>query len=324
MKKSLFSAIAVGLCMTANVMAQVPSYVPSNGLVGWWPFNGNAIDESGNGNNGTVNGATLTTDRFGNANKAYSFDGTGDYIDCGNSTSVNILGSISISAWINAIDFFSENGIISKMGSYDLITGAENTVPPLDKIRWLQAGGFLYTNSIQPNNWLNVVAILDLNSNIKSIYINGSLVATQSVNLASITPSNENLYIGAHQPLVIPDWSFHGSLDDIGIWNRALTQQEITDLYNGTLGISNLSENSIYIYPNPTNDHITIDAGDLTTMNGYSIRIEDAQGQQVFQNAVNQQQFYIDITSWGGNGLYFVRIIDPQGNTVDSKKIVLQ
>jgi hypothetical protein len=43
-----------------------------------------------------------------------------------------------------------------------------------------------------------------------------------------------------------------------------------------------------------------------------------------FQNAVNQQQFYIDITSWVGNGLYFVRIIDPQGNTVDIKKIVLQ
>jgi hypothetical protein len=39
---------------------------------------------------------------------------------------------------------------------------------------------------------------------------------------------------------------------------------------------------------------------------------------------VNQQQFYIDITTWGGNGLYFVRIIDPQGNTVDIKKIVLQ
>jgi hypothetical protein len=82
--------------------------------------------------------------------------------------------------------------------------------------------------------------------------------------------------------------------------------------------------NTLKIWPNPTNDHITIDAGNLATMNGYSIKIEDAQGQQVFQNAVNQQQFYVDITTWGGNGLYFVRIIDPQGNTVDIKKIVLQ
>ena len=47
----MLTAFAVGLCMTANLMAQVPSYVPSNGLVGWWQFNGNANDESGNGNN---------------------------------------------------------------------------------------------------------------------------------------------------------------------------------------------------------------------------------------------------------------------------------
>ena len=57
--------------LSAN--AQVPSYVPTNGLVGYWPFNGNANDESGNGNNGTVNGATLAADRFGNGNKAYDF-----------------------------------------------------------------------------------------------------------------------------------------------------------------------------------------------------------------------------------------------------------
>jgi hypothetical protein len=53
-----------------SLSAQIPSYVPTSGLVGWWPFNGNANDECGNGNNGTVNGATLTTDRFGVANKA--------------------------------------------------------------------------------------------------------------------------------------------------------------------------------------------------------------------------------------------------------------
>jgi hypothetical protein len=52
----------------------VPSYVPTNGLVGWWGFNGNAQDGSGNGNHGTVNGATLTTDRFGNQNGAYFFN----------------------------------------------------------------------------------------------------------------------------------------------------------------------------------------------------------------------------------------------------------
>ena len=63
--------------MTIATMAQnVPNYVPTNGLVGWWPFNGNVNDESGNGNNGTVSGATLAIDRFGDANSAYNFSAT--------------------------------------------------------------------------------------------------------------------------------------------------------------------------------------------------------------------------------------------------------
>ena len=80
-------------------IAQIPNYVPTNGLVGWWPFNGNANDESGNGNNGTVNGATLTTDRFGVANKAYSFDGVNDYIH-GIVNNAN-LSDLTFSAWVN-------------------------------------------------------------------------------------------------------------------------------------------------------------------------------------------------------------------------------
>ena len=98
----MFTAFAVGLCLSANVMAQVPSYVPTNGLVGWWPFNGNANDESGNGNNGTVNGATLTTDRNGVANKAYSFDGIDDFITTNNITTNNTNWSVSF--WYSSLN----------------------------------------------------------------------------------------------------------------------------------------------------------------------------------------------------------------------------
>ena len=70
MKQTLRFALTLGLLTWTTLFGQVPSYVPTNGLVGYWPFNGNANDESGNGNNGTVNGATLTTDRFGNSNSA--------------------------------------------------------------------------------------------------------------------------------------------------------------------------------------------------------------------------------------------------------------
>ena len=68
MKKLLYLFLGL-LFISQHIVAQVPSYVPTDGLVGYWPFNGNANDESGNGNNGTVNGATLTSDRFGNENQ---------------------------------------------------------------------------------------------------------------------------------------------------------------------------------------------------------------------------------------------------------------
>jgi hypothetical protein len=348
MKKSMFSAFAVGLCMTVNVMAQVPNYVPTNGLVGWWPFNGNANDESGNGNNGTVNGATLTTDRFGNANKAYSFDGN-DSIVIYNIINQN---NWSISSWFKTpisnnfglqYIFGFGNQSLSSFGIPGFgITGLNQQWPCTN----LQPNKSIITDAsteclsvnfmanFEPDTWYHV--IIERQGTIYSVYQNGISIWTGNMNSINLN----TLKIGCR----LYNWlNFKGRIDDIGIWNRALTQQEITDLYNANLcyeyvtvtdtlvintGITGYNPitymNTLKIWPNPTNDHITIDAGDLTTMNGYSIKIEDAQGQQVFQNAVNQQQFYIDITTWGGNGLYFVRIIDPQGNTVDIKKIVLQ
>ena len=99
--KSKFLLFVTGLILVAQTLvAQVPSYVPTNGLVGYWPFNGNANDVSGNGNNGTVNGATLTTDRFGNANSAYSFDGVDDFINKNNWSSLNGNQDFSVNFWL--------------------------------------------------------------------------------------------------------------------------------------------------------------------------------------------------------------------------------
>jgi len=78
------------------------------------------------------------------------------------------------------------------------------------------------------------------------------------------------------------------------------------------------------IYPNPASDHITIDNGNFTAMAGYSIKITNNAGQEVFLNAINQQQFYVDLSTWTGNGLYFVHLIDSQNNIVTVRKIVLQ
>ena len=76
-KRYIFLTLTLCFFGVINTYSQVPSYVPTDSLVAWWPFSGNAIDSSGNSNNGTVNGATLTTDRFGNSNSAYYFSSAG-------------------------------------------------------------------------------------------------------------------------------------------------------------------------------------------------------------------------------------------------------
>ncbi len=100
------------LALSINAFAQIPT----NGLVGYWPFNGNANDESGNSHNGTVTGAVLTSDRYGENNGAYYFDGTSDYIYITNSSLVS--GSyVSISMWV----FTDGTG-----AGYPIISGNQN------------------------------------------------------------------------------------------------------------------------------------------------------------------------------------------------------
>jgi hypothetical protein len=344
MKKSMISAFAVGLCITVNLWAQAPNYVPTNGLVGWWPFNGNANDESGNGNNGTVNGATLTTDRFGNVGKSFDFNGTSN-ITFPIATQFSPANSTgyTISCWYrlneNNTGFFmqlADNNF--NTSNYDFYSSSNQNKGRIAVGHFPQVISTWAPDSINNYTWVNILAVYNQLTDSINLFKNGNFWFAGLI--GNQPPGQSTLSIGG---VVTNLQNVIGQLDDIGIWNRALTQQEITDLYNANVcyeyvtvtdtlvintGITGYNPitymNTLKIWPNPTNDHITIDAGDLTTMNGYSIKIEDAQGQQVFQNAVNQQQFYIDITTWGGNGLYFVRIIDPQGNTVDIKKIVLQ
>jgi hypothetical protein len=272
MKKIILSFL-LGIILVAK--AQVPGYVPSNGLVGWWPFTGNAIDSSGTGNNGSVTGAVLTSDRFGRSNQAYSFDGNADYINCGNASSLNISGSITISAWIYANNFNTDHGIVSKWNtspSYDLVTNSPFSIAPLNKLRWLEAGGFLFSNAISASTWYHVVTVFDVANQKKYIYINGNLAVQSSVSLTAIPTNSNNLYIGAHQPSNVSYWSWDGKLDDIAIWDRALDSNEIKNVFNGC------------------NDKITQQPSDLSTSNriaSFSCQGNDTLQSyqwQVFQN----------------------------------------
>ena len=121
MKKPLFSALAI-LGFTLATFAQIPNYVPSNGLVGWWPFNGNANDESLNSNNGIVYpNTTLTQDRFNNSNNAYLFDNS---VQSGIQTNTPLTYTttgISGSLWFNTNVFLN-----SSAGHRQFISGTSS------------------------------------------------------------------------------------------------------------------------------------------------------------------------------------------------------
>ena len=234
--KLLFTALL--FIFTLNVFSQVPNYVPTNGLVGYWPFNGNANDESGNGNNGTVNGATLTTDRFGNANSAYSFDGVNDFVDVGNSFFNNGWTNYSISCWIKATN-------LNTVGGNTIM----NTIPhggfALGYSYYSSNSFYHFKTSSNPGSAWDIFSHEYSNANnlnfnqfhnltltkeglIYKYYVNGVLDKTMSTSIAPLSIFFA-LKFGAIDGNTD---NFNGIIDDISIYNRALTPAEINQIYS--------------------------------------------------------------------------------------------
>jgi uncharacterized protein (TIGR02145 family) len=215
------------LCFGIFAQAQIPSYVPTNGLVCWWPFNGNANDESGNGNHGTVNGATLAVDRFGNAGKAYSFDGVNDYIEL---PGIPLFNNFTITARFNSNSNQTFQNIMSKYdagGGYALLFGNNGGL--------YAHTGFSFGNNACITNFIKQVNIWHLvtmtyNNGSLLFFIDSSLIYSCS-NINVPTQNNSNTYIGraAHSMSEF----FSGILDDIAIYNRALSAAEVQQFYLG-------------------------------------------------------------------------------------------
>lgn len=334
----------------------------TQGLVGYWPFCGNANDDSGKGNNGTVNGATLTTDRFGNANSAYSFNGINNWIDIQNNSTINFQNEFSISLWLNANQNNINSGLIGKWNDFNgtLLGGQEefaitvndnvaNTMFALLRTNTSPNTNFQvqFNNSGYNGNQWHLFTYVFGNNSI-SLYKNGTLVGT-SATTGTIVNYIQNLEIGRYgggQPTSGGNTHFNGTLDDIGIWNRALTQQEITNLYNANQCITNITvtdtliinvgqlsynnpvtyANNITIYPNPASTQVNIAFNNISDLNGGSIKIINSLGQQVATTPITTSgtNSTMQLATWGGSGMYFVQIINPQGQIVDIKKIILQ
>ena len=230
--------IAFTVLISFQILAQVPNYVPTNGLVGWWPFTGNANDESGNGNNGTVNGATLTSDRFGNANKAYTFDGVNDYIDypSGANSTLNVIGDFTISFWLKTDQGTSNRTIISfgnqlNNNSGGITIGINDgiTQQPYGRLGYATQGQWNSSSTIMNDDLWHFI-VITLNGNTIKLFVD-TIPNSTNLSQPAVLSWGGNRRVGAGNYAQIG--FYEDLLDDIGIWNRALTQQEITALYTG-------------------------------------------------------------------------------------------
>jgi len=222
---------------TAMVAQQVA--FPTNGLLAYYPFNENANDESGNGNNGTVIGASLTGDRHGNANRAYHFNGINNYVNIPHTSALMLTGvDFTISVWAthSGIDDLDKALLIKSDGS-NINSKWVFWYKPFNAPRGL---GFLaasktneqsfggYVNDFVLNNWYHY-CVTKTATELK-FYINGGLVLTDSHSVI-ISPTSSDVRIGGAEVNEAADQWWLGKLDDIGIWNRALTSSEVAALY---------------------------------------------------------------------------------------------
>ena len=208
------------------------------GLVAYYPFNGNAIDESSNSNGGVVYGATLSTDRYGSANSSYTFDGNDDYIDLGDPDILDLGASnYTYSLWFRANSTESGRYILSKYQS--LGTNAfgigTSTWTGNDYIYSYFAGDNHSdsassdgTTIIDDGRWHHVVMTLDLQNNKYDLYLDGEQENT--VNFSETSSGIDNNY-----PLLVGKQvngqNFDGEIDDIRIYARSLSSNEVTTLY---------------------------------------------------------------------------------------------
>jgi hypothetical protein len=222
------------LTITAALAIQVHARpFLSNGVMGFYPFNGNANDASTNGNNGVVNGATLTTDRFASSNRAYRFNGAG-WIQLPDALTPVAASELTLSVWVLADGgpYTTQEKIIHltpRIGEcgLDLENGSWGF---LVKLKNSQTYGI--ANPMITNAWTHLVGVWKQGQYIE-LWVNGSLVQSNAVpNYALYTQSFPlNSAMGIYDYTGGPYWGFQGAIDDVRVYNRALSASEVQQLY---------------------------------------------------------------------------------------------
>lgn len=218
-----------------NSYSQIPAYVPTTDLIAWYPFSGNSLDSSGNGNHLFNNGATPTTDRNGVINSAYSFNGTSNNLtNLIPAFSFGDTSAFTISFWmeknsatVGAFPYWhgltQGNGGTNKFCYFMTCGATGNTLWRANKqgSPWINC-----TSSYAASTWINWTCVY--NNQSMKLYKNGVLMSTNTFTYTGTLTATMPFFIGSGS--VNNKW-FDGKLDDFGIWGRALTPAEVNILY---------------------------------------------------------------------------------------------
>lgn len=209
-------------------------------LVGWWKLNGNALDSSGNNNNGAVSSATLTIGQNGQSNGAYSFNGTSSVINTGANYERPTAG-FTIASWIkpSSVAYPTDQKIIAttQSGGYDLqIRHQTSACPSKLAFNVYVSGSYVQAcSSVVPadNVWVHVLGVYN-GSDIR-LYVNGTLDTTVSavgVMTYSATSTVPLCFSSDPDATTCPASSLTaGDIDDVRIYSRALSSDEVSTLY---------------------------------------------------------------------------------------------
>ena len=231
MKKTLFILFVIGCIAISN--AQVPSYVPTDGLVAYYPFNGNANDETGNGYNLVNNNVTFDNDRFENQLSSAYFSGNGSELFLENSINQLLTQdpNQTFSFWFKSVT--PNNRYIFEYGSqsshrYRFVTSPNNAIGIRGENEECTGAG---TDNEAPelhSGWHHFV--VSINSSNYTVYYDGEVLFSKAHSGFNCVDSNNKLNIG--NDINGGDKEYTNMImDDIGIWNRALTEQEVANLY---------------------------------------------------------------------------------------------
>jgi hypothetical protein len=338
MKKIIF--ICMGCLFYFQPFAQ---QYPDSSLIGYYPFNGNANDESGYGYHGVVNGAVLTADRFGHSNSAYYFDGLNDFIEVANNNGHFNLQYLTVSAWIKPYNerINTYGTIVYKNAqtgynrdNYLLSTKCYASPAPVRSLSTYYRFRVFFqieeqSTSIDGNNYSPLSDLHSLqswylltgvfNDTGVTIYING--VPEAHVSIQNIIPFHgpAPLIIGSMKYSTHPNGDFNGVIDDVRIYNRPLSASEISALYNPANGIAETANNTeISFYPNPVKDVLTINGIDDQNS---QLSIYSVDGKLLLQKTLNPGFNEVNLNELD-KGVYVLQIISSKN--IRSERIIKQ